>query len=125
MRLENYTMSLRCAGRVDSASALAHNGKDSGFRLPGFGFHPRERARAPRSRIPNTETRIPSSVYERCYRSSNQVRDGHRAGSARPVAHQVEDLLLLLDALRRSAQLEHLPGVPGPARRAPGAQWGG
>src|SRR5437763_4349860 len=38
-------MSFDCAGRVDSASALAHNGKDSGFRLPGLGFHARERAR--------------------------------------------------------------------------------
>src|SRR2546427_4385639 len=87
MRLENYTMSLRCAGRVDSASALAHNGKDSGFRLPGLGFH--ARAHGPRSRIPNTETRTPNPVYERCYRSSNQVRSGHRAGGPRPVADQV------------------------------------
>ena len=47
---------------------------------------------------------------------------GHRAGDPRPAQDAHEDVLRLRAVLRRSAQHAHLPGLPGPARRAAGAQ---
>src|SRR6185437_12813123 len=49
-------------------------------------------------------------------------RARHRARSPRPAQHPLEDLLRLLDPIRRAAQLPHLPGVPGLAGRASGAE---
>ncbi len=47
---------------------------------------------------------------------------GHRAGDPRPAQDAHEDVLRLRAVLRRSAQHPHLPGLPGAARRAAGAQ---
>ena len=53
------------------------------------------------------------------------VRAGHRPRDPRRARHRVQDVLRLLDGVRRRAQHPHLPGLPGPARRAAGGQRGG
>ena len=50
------------------------------------------------------------------------LRARHRPGDPRPAQHAHEDVLRLRAELRRAAQHAHLPGLPGPARRAAGGQ---
>ena len=52
------------------------------------------------------------------------LRAGHRPRDARRAGHRVEDVLRLLDRVRRRAEHAHLPGLPRPARRAAGGQRG-
>ena len=55
-------------------------------------------------------------------RRPRPLRTGHRPGDPRRAGHRLEDVLRLLDRVRRRAQHAHLPGLPRPARRAPGRQ---
>ena len=58
-------------------------------------------------------------------RRAGPLRAGDRPGDARRARHRVEDVLRLLDRVRRRAEHPHLPGLPRPARRAAGGQRGG
>ena len=57
-------------------------------------------------------------------RRHRPLRPGARAGSPRRAVDRHQDVLRLPDDLRRRAQHPGLPGVPGPARCAAGAQRG-
>ena len=50
------------------------------------------------------------------------VHAGVRPGDPRRARHRVEDVLRLRHRVRRRAEHPHLPGLPGPARRAAGGQ---
>src|SRR5258708_30773 len=50
------------------------------------------------------------------------LRSSNRAGSSRPAFDAIENLLRMLDALRRAAEFADLSGVPGIARLAAGIE---
>ena len=60
----------------------------------------------------------------RLRRGPHPLRAGHRPGDPRRARHRLEDVLRLLDHVRRRAEHPDLPGVPGPARLAAGGQRG-
>src|SRR5919201_5101477 len=51
--------------------------------------------------------------------------NGDRARDARAAPHEVQDVLWLLDGVRRSTEHPGLPRLSRPARRAARAQWRG
>ena len=55
----------------------------------------------------------------------SELRARHRPGDPRPALDADEDVLRLRAVVRRGAQHAHLPGLPGPARRAAGDQRAG
>ena len=63
-------------------------------------------------------------VYLRGYlrRRSHNLRASHRPRSARSTSDGDEDFLFLLHSLRRCAEYERLPGLPGHARSLAGAE---
>src|SRR6516162_618658 len=59
---------------------------------------------------------------ESCCCDTFQVRAGHRTGSPRSAADEEQNLLRMLDAVRRSSEHECLPGMPGNAWCVAGAE---
>src|SRR5581483_3644758 len=52
----------------------------------------------------------------------HELRAGYWIGSPRAAFDRVENLLRLLDALRRAAELQHVPCMHGLSRRAAGPE---
>ena len=85
--------------------------------LTGIGALVTGRSRA-RRRAPPREHRHAG----RLRRGPHPLRAGHRPGDPRRARHRLQDVLRLLDHVRRRAQHPDLPGLPGPARLAAGGQ---